>query len=198
MEVKQNPQEPQVQSGKSKIKSLVGACFRGLWDIAKSVIVSVAVVVIITQVFIVNAIVPTSSMVPTLPVGAYMLCLRTDYWAKSPQRGDVIVFRRDNGDDTIFTKRIVGEPGDTVEIQHGVTYINGEKYDEPWLAETPNDENYGPYEVPEGEYFCMGDNRNNSFDCRFWEETYVPEENILARARIVVDVKGGSVKMLHY
>lgn len=190
--------EEQKLSASTKLISFLKSLFYSSWDILKTVIVSTAIVIIITQVFIVNAIVPTSSMVPTLPVGGYMLCLRTDYWFNSPKRGDIVVFRRDNGEKTIFTKRIVGEPGDTVEIKSGITYINGQKYDEPWLAETPDDEDYGPYEIPEGDYFCMGDNRNNSYDCRFWEETYVPEENIMARGRVVFDVKTRSVKVLEY
>ena len=190
--------EEQKLSVSAKLLPFFKSLISSSWDILKTVIVTTAIVIIITQVFIVNAVVPTSSMVPTLPVGGYMLCLRTDYWFDSPKRGDIVVFRRDNGERTIFTKRIVGEPGDTVEIKNGITYINGEKYDEPWLAETPADEDYGPYEVPEGDYFCMGDNRNNSYDCRFWEETYVPEENIMARGRIVIDVQNRSVKVLKY
>ena len=174
--------EEQKLSVSAKLISFFKSLIYSSWDILKTVIVSTAVVIIITQVFIVNAVVPTSSMVPTLPVGGYMLCLRTDYWFSSPKRGDIVVFRRDNGEKTIFTKRIVGEPGDTVEIKNGITYINGEKYDEPWLAETPADEDYGPYEVPEGDYFCMGDNRNNSKDSRSNDVGQVDMRYIMGKA----------------
>lgn len=188
-------EKEKVKSWKQKLLALI----LNLWDMAKVVIISAAVVIIITQVFVVNAIVPSGSMLPEFPIGSVVICLRTDYWKTDPQRGDIVVFRRGNTTDkTYYTKRIVGEPGDTVEIKGGITYINGEKYDEPWLAETPEKEDYGPYEVPDGEYFLMGDNRNNSYDCRFWEETYIPEETIYARARVVITPNPFSIKAITY
>ena len=183
---------------KSKLTAFFKALIYDLWDIMKTVVVVTAIVIVLTQVFIVSAFVPTSSMYPTVAKGSLMLCLRTDCWLSTPQHGDIVVFRRDDGEKTLYTKRVVGTPGDTVEIIHGVTYINGEKYDEPWLAETPIDEDFGPFEVPAGEYFCMGDNRNHSYDCRYWEETYVPEENILARGRLAINVRDKSIKLLQH
>lgn len=76
------------------------------------------------------------------------------------------MFRRDvEDDDRVYAKRIVGEPGDVIEIRDGQTYINGEVYEETWLNEDPDDLDFGPFEVPEEKYFCMGDNRNKSTDC---------------------------------
>lgn len=72
-------------------------------------------------------------------------------------------------------------PGDTLEIKHGQTYINGEIYDEPYLRETPEDLDFGPFQIPSGCYFMMGDNRNNSYDSRYWDEHFVPRENILSK-----------------
>ena len=87
----------------------------------------------------------------------------------NPQRFDVVICRYPNRGDTNFVKRVVGLPGDTVELREGYLYVNGEKYDEPYI----NDEyrtgylnTFGPYEVPEGKYFVMGDHRNNSNDSR--------------------------------
>ena len=77
---------------------------------------------------------------------------------------------------------MIGTPGDTVEIIHGVTYVNGEVLEEPYLKETPKDKNFGPYEVPEDCYFVMGDNRNNSNDARFWKNTYVKRDAVLGKA----------------
>lgn len=185
-------------SVRSKLAAFFKALICDLWDIMKTVVVVTAIVIVLTQVFIVSAFVPTSSMYPTVAKGSLMLCLRTDYWFSTPKRGDIVVFRRDDGEKTLYTKRVVGVPGDTVEIIHGVTYINGEKYDEPWLAENPIDEDFDPFEVPAWEYFCMGDNRNHSYDCRYWEETYVPEENILARGRIAINVRDKSIKLFRY
>ena len=81
-----------------------------------------------------------------------------------------------------FIKRVIGTPGDVVEIKKGVTYVNGEILDEPYLKETPRALDFGPYEVPEGHYFMMGDNRNNSNDSRYWANTFVPRDYVLGKA----------------
>ena len=180
-------------------KKQVISATKSLWDMVSVAVIAAAIGIIITQVFIVIAFIPSGSMLPKFPVGSIVICLRTDYWNATPQRGEIVVFRRGDTDDkTYYTKRVVGLPGDTVTIQNGVTYINDERYDEPWLAETPNREDYGPFEIPEGEYFLMGDNRNNSYDCRFWEESYIPEETIYARARVVIDPNPFSIELIHY
>ena len=186
-------------STKEKLLSLGKEFLLGAWDIVKIVIICFAVTLILTQCIIVNAIIPSESMVPTLTVNSLLLCLRTDYWFDSPHRGDIVVFKRDvANDDVYYTKRVVGEPGDVVEIKQGTTYINGTAYEESWLAETPNAEDYGPFKVPAGEYFLMGDNRNHSYDCRFWEEHFVPEEKIYARGRLVISIDPVRVKLLRY
>lgn len=151
-----------------------------------------AAVFIMYSVFIMGNVVPSGSMESTIPTNSYLISLRTDYWNKSPSRGDIVVLRKDNGEKTLYVKRIVGEPGDTVEIKSGITYINGEVYKEPWLKETPENKNFGPYEVPEGKYFCMGDNRNNSLDSRYWDTPYVSEKNILAKGRLAISLSAES------
>lgn len=89
-----------------------------------------------------------------------------------PQRFDVVVCRYPGRGDTNFVKRVVGLPGDTVEIREGYLYVNGEKYDEPYIEDAyrvrggSNGFSFGPYTVPEGQYFVMGDHRNNSNDSR--------------------------------
>ncbi len=86
-----------------------------------------------------------------------------------PQRFDVVICRYPGRGDTNFVKRVVGLPGDTVEIRDGYLYINGEKYDEPYISDAYRGgrlNTFGPYTVPEGEYFVMGDHRNNSNDSR--------------------------------
>lgn len=164
---------------------------KGFGEFLKYSISTALVVVILTQVFILIAVVPTGSMDPTVPADSIMLCLRTDYWDNDPQRGDIIVFKRSlESDKTVYTKRVIGLPGDTVEIRGGDTYINGLFYDEPWLAQEPEKLDFGPYEVPEGKYFCMGDNRNRSTDCRYWPEHFVDRDKVLARGRIAITSKG--------
>ena len=118
-----------------------------------------------------------------------------DYWFSEPERGDIIVFRRSNGDEKVYTKRVVGLPGDKIEIINGMTYINDILYEEPWLKETPEDISFGPYYLGSTSYFCMGDNRNNSNDCRYWPEHFVSEKNVLAKAKISISTENG-VKLL--
>ncbi len=86
-----------------------------------------------------------------------------------PQRFDVVICRYPGRGATNFVKRVVGLPGDTVEIRDGYLFINGEKYDEPYISDAYRGgrlNTFGPYTVPEGEYFVMGDHRNNSNDSR--------------------------------
>lgn len=157
----------------------------GAWDFIKWATITAIVVVFVTRVFIVVAVVPSESMEPTLPTWSFLIGLRTDYWNNDPQRGNIVIFHRsDEGDKLSYTKRVVGLPGETVEIREGITYINGVVYEEPWLAEKPEKLNFGPYIIPEGAYFCMGDNRNRSNDCRYWEEHYVLRQDIYARGRL--------------
>lgn len=67
---------------------------------------------------------------------------RAAYWENDPERGDIVLFKRDIPDSKVYAKRIVGLPGDTIEIKHGVTYINGEALEEEYLREAPDDENF--------------------------------------------------------
>ena len=112
-----------------------------------------------------------------------------------PQRFDVVICRYPGRGDTNFVKRVVGLPGDTVELRDGYLYVNGEKYDEPYI----NDEyrsgslnTFGPVTVPEGHYFVMGDHRNNSNDSR--SQGSLPRNMIIGHARTVLypfsDIRG--------
>ena len=124
------------------------------------------------------------SMDPTLNAGDVLLVNRMAYRFSTPKRGDIIVYK--TGDDSkkasTHIKRIIGLPGETVEVKDGKVYINGSDtpLDEPYLPE-PMEGSYGPYEVPEGCYFMMGDNRNNSLDARFWDNKFVAKNKIVAK-----------------
>ncbi len=96
-----------------------------------------------------------------------------------PQRGDVVVFRFPQDPDRDFIKRIVGVPGDTVEVRDGTVFINGRAAEENFILERPR-YNYGPAKVPEGQFFVLGDNRNNSYDSHVWG--MLPEEYIIGKA----------------
>lgn len=135
-----------------------------------------------------KARIPTASMENTLMVGDCLFGLRLAYLFSEPERGDIVMFDCPDND-KLYVKRIIGLPGETVEIIDGKVYIwqdeTGEDkmlWDEPYLKEKPNKETLGPYEVPEGCYFMLGDNRNGSEDSRRWENKYVEKEKIRSKA----------------
>lgn len=105
------------------------------------------------------------SMMPTLHENDLVLVNKIDYRFTSPKRGDVVVFKPPTLSADFYIKRIIGVPGDSVEVKNGYVYINQEKIEEPYLIiETPG--NYGPKKLEKDQYFVMGDHRNNSLDSR--------------------------------
>lgn len=151
------------------------------------------------RMFIVPAYVVGSSMAGTLVDGQYTLGIRTAF-AGELERGDIITFYPPDEmtgayKDRLFVKRIIGLPGETVRIEDGVVYIDGEVLEEDYIDSWTK--NTGPYEftVPEGSYFVMGDNRDNSYDSRNWDTPYVPYENILSKAELAY--KGRMLRYLY-
>lgn len=102
------------------------------------------------------------SMIETLQNEEIMFTTRLEYWTGDPQRFDVVICHYPNRTEN-FVKRIVGLPGDTLEIKGGYLYVNGEMYEEPYITHRP-DYSMSAYTVPEGQYFVLGDNRSNSND----------------------------------
>ena len=142
---------------------------------------AVMVALFINNFIIVNATVPTSSMEKTIMTNDRVIGLRFAYHSSEPERGDIIIFRFPDDEKILYIKRIIGMPGDTVEIHDGGVYIDGSLLDEPYLKVTTEGE-FGPYTVPEGHYFMMGDNRNNSADSRFWDNPFLEREKIVGKA----------------
>lgn len=145
------------------------------------IVLSVGVALFLNGFVIVNARVTSGSMENTIMTKDRVLGLRFSYWFSDPERGDIVIFKYPDDETKNYIKRIIGLPGDTVEIVEGQVYINGEQLDEPYLWETPKG-SFGPYEVPAGHYFMLGDNRNISRDSRYWNNKYVSEEQILGKA----------------
>ncbi len=139
---------------------------------------------------IINALVPTGSMENTIMPEDQLFGNRLAYLFSEPARGDIIFFYfpDDPKHEEKFVKRIIGLPGEKVTITGGKVYINDstEPLDEPYLKEEWV-YNVGPYEfeVPEGCYFVMGDNRNTSRDSRVWKNPYVPKEDIIGQAGFI-------------
>lgn len=154
-----------------------------LFDWVMVVAVAVAIALVINNFIITNAYIPSSSMHDTIKKGDKVIGLRTSYWFSSPKRGDIVIFLYPDDESKNYIKRVIGEPGDKVEIKDGLVYINDseEPLVEPYVYGEPTG-NFGPYTVPEGCYFMLGDNREVSKDSRYWNNPYVEEEKILAKA----------------
>ncbi len=178
--------------------------------------------------------IPSSSMKPGLLIGDYIFVTKYSYgysrysfpfginffagriWKASPKRGDVVVFRLPSEPSINYVKRLIGLPGDRIQMRNGVLYINDQEikkvFDGTFTDSDPTtninkfietlpegklvqtldqnldspQDNTGIFEVPQGSYFMMGDNRDNSQDSRFLSQVgYVPEENLVGRAAII-------------
>ena len=103
------------------------------------------------------------------------------YYFSSPKRYDVIVFRYPDDEEQILVKRIIGLPGEMVEIQNGKIFINGYTKIDLSFANAVPVRDFGPYVVPENCYFVLGDDINNSKDSRYWKNTYVRKDQIIGK-----------------
>jgi signal peptidase I len=171
-----------------------------LWEMLQTVLLTLVIFLAVRAV-VQNFKVEGASMEPTLHSGQYLLInkvgyLRVDgtplawfvkpdpasgggYLFGGPQRGDIVVFRSPVQPDKDFIKRVIGVPGDTIEIRGGQVYVNDQPIDEPYIRDRT------PYlvprqTVPPGHYYVLGDNRPNSSDSHVWG--LVPAENIIGRA----------------
>lgn len=152
------------------------------------ILVTAAVIAFVLNTFIIaNSRVPTASMATTIMAGDRVIGSRLSYKFGEPERGDIAIFvypdDEARGIKTYYVKRIIGTPGDTVDIIDGKIYINGSDtpLDEPYLHEEMEAEPPQHYEVPEDSYFMMGDNRNNSNDSRRWKHKFVKREKLIAK-----------------
>jgi signal peptidase I len=140
-----------------------------------------AVLSLVIITFVVQAFyIPSGSMEPTLMVNDRILVAKFLYRFEPVRRGDVIVFRYPLNPQRDFVKRVIGLPHDRVQLREGVVYVNGHRLDERDYTIKPDFGNYGPVTVPPGQYFVLGDNRNNSEDSRFFG--FVPRANIIGKA----------------
>ncbi|MCR4892391.1 MAG: signal peptidase I [Lachnospiraceae bacterium] len=150
-----------------------------------AIVIGVAVLIslFINFFVIVNATVPSSSMERTIMTNDRVIGLRFSYYFEEPDRGDIVIFHFPDNEDILYIKRIIGLPGEKVEIKDGEVYIDGVALEEPYIAEKTRECGTKEiYEVPEGHYFMMGDNRNNSSDSRYWNNTYLAKDKIIGKA----------------
>ena len=160
--------------------------------------------------------IPTGSMENNLLIGDHLLVNkyvysptasaieRTVFPIRDPRRGDIVVFKYPDEPERDFIKRVIGLPGDTLELRNKKVYVNGQPLDEPYVhflepasgasEVTSFDvrERYGPVRVPDEQYFVMGDNRDNSQDSRYWG--FLPRANIKGRALMIYWSYDGGVE----
>lgn len=149
-----------------------------------SLIIALAIV-LFTFTFVAQPVkVPTGSMEPTVMTNDLLILEKVSRYWRNYQFGDILVFYHDpdNLGGELYLKRLIGLPGDTIEIRDGKLYRNGKLEEEPYLNGLVMHGRYGPIVVPEGHYFFMGDNRNRSHDARRWVNTFVPIEEVKGRA----------------
>lgn len=122
-----------------------------------------------------------ASMEPTLVSGEYVIVSKLNYRFGNPQRGDIIVFHFPRDPKEEYIKRVIGLPGDEVQVSHGSVYVNGQLLDETYLKVTTNYN--GTWNVPDNQLFVLGDNRNNSSDSHDWGT--VPMDYVVGKAILV-------------
>jgi len=210
--------------------------FSGIGEAGRTIVIAILIAITIRTLAFEPFNIPSGSMKPTLLVGDYLFVSKFSYGYsqyslplsvpllsgrvlyEEPDRGDVVVFKLPTDNKTDYIKRIVGLPGDTIQVKGGILHINGEPVQRervedyigdngngrqvrrPQYRETlPNgrqhlileisddqrEDNTPIFKVPEGHFFGMGDNRDNSVDSRFRRVGYIPKENLVGRADLI-------------
>lgn len=169
------PTQPQKEK-----KGCLQTVFSIALDLVETIILSVALFLAINA-LTARVLVDGYSMQPTLQDGEYILVNKISFRNKLPEYGDIIVFHFpiDPGQD--FIKRVIGLPGDKIEIGQGEVRVNGQLLQEPYIAAAP--QYVGTWQVPQEQIFVLGDNRNNSSDSHSWGA--VPIENVVGKAVFV-------------
>lgn len=149
--------------------------------------------------------IPAGSNVPTILIGDHVLVNKYIYRFNQPQRNDWVIFKYPKDEKIDYLKRVIALPNDQVEIKDKKLYVNNQLVPEPFVinsttlvidkSKSPRD-NFGPVTVPEKSYFVLGDNRDNSFDSRFWG--FVKEDKIKGKAEIVYFSYDDQTKSIRY
>ena len=172
-----------------------------LTETLETILLALAIFLLL-QTSVQNFRVEGASMEPTLTSGEFLLVNKVSYLGfavgevkrllplvsgednqvvypfQQPEHGQVVVFRFPEDRNRFFVKRIIGVPGDTVELRNGPVILNGEELEEPYLK-SRGSRTMGPLHVPEESYFVLGDNRNASNDSRHWDFIYIPRADII-------------------
>lgn len=152
-------------------------------EIMEYVLTAVFTLLLATCVFCINKV-PSGSMEPTIKTGTYIISWRLPFLTgdPTPKHGDIVVFRSTEGEKRLLIKRVIGLPGDSISIDNGYVYRNGEKLNEEYVKQEGTTEApIETYVVPEGSVFVLGDNRMHSGDSRFLSNPYIPIHNLYAK-----------------
>lgn len=177
---------------------------RLLWEYTEAIITALILALLIRAYVIQAFKIPSGSMIPTLVIGDHILVNKFIYGTKipfsetmvleftKPEKGNIIVFKYPEDPTRDFIKRVVAVEGDVVESKNKTIYVNGKQASEPYAQHTDNSirpmgieprDNFGPLIVPKNKYFVMGDNRDQSYDSRYWG--YVDRKDIKGKALIL-------------
>lgn len=175
---------------------------KSFWRENIEAVLIAVVLALFIRTFVVQAFkIPSGSMLETLQIGDHILVNKFIYGThipftdlsilpvRKPQRGDIIVFKYPVDESRDFIKRLIGVPGDTIEVRNKIVYVNGKPLKDEYVVHRDeriipgNRDNFGPVTVPDHAYFMMGDNRDGSYDSRFWG--FVKESEIRGKALII-------------
>ena len=144
------------------------------------VVIALLIVIFLNKFIFILVTVPTGSMEETIMPGD-RLYVNELFDIKNAKRGDILVFKSDELDEKRLVKRLIGLPGDMVEVKaDGTVFVNEEKLEEPYATQAVTDSRI--FNVPENSYLFLGDNRPISYDARYWENPYINEEKIIGKA----------------
>ncbi|MGN0458404.1 MAG: signal peptidase I [Eubacterium sp.] len=171
------------------------SAFKEILDFCLPIIIALVLAILLKSFVFANAIVPTGSMLNTIQLKDRVIASRLTYVFNDPERYDIIIFEYPdynpdvNPEEKYFVKRIIGLPGETIDILDGEVYVTDkdgktEKLRDDFVDEENKDLYNGSFQVPEDSYFVMGDNRAHSVDSRYWISTnYVSRDKILGKVK---------------
>lgn len=152
------------------------------------IVIALIIAIFLKTCIFANIVIPTGSMLNTIQEGDRIIASRLAYINDEPQRYDIIIFKYPDDETQLFAKRIIALPGETIEVKNGIVYItdkNGNKSTArtDFITNCIPTGNFGPYTVPLGSYFVMGDNRNDSWDSRYWDNKTVKKGKIIGKVK---------------
>lgn len=180
LEKYQTEQETDIEQESNEPKSKRSSCVGFIVDTVETILLALVLFLAINALSA-RVRVENISMKPTLQPGEFLLVNRVAYKIGEPSIGDIVVFHAPGASDLDYIKRVVGLPGDHVEISDGLVYVNDQPLYEPYISDPSRYS--GEWDVPPDQLFVLGDNRNNSSDSHMWG--FVPFEDIVGRALLI-------------